>query len=106
VKIVLPIYKGREPVKFYKADTLTVSFGTIEDIIDALKLDEIQNEKALCVNILKAIKQLRPFLKDIFDGITDEEIRHTHIDDIVKLFTAIFWYAADTLNGVTGGEKN
>jgi hypothetical protein len=106
MKLLLPIYKGREPVKIYKEDTLTLSFGTVEDIIDALKLDEIQSEKALGVSILKAIKQLRPFLKDIFDGITDDEIRHTHIDDIVKLFTVIFRYAADTLNGVTGGEKN
>lgn len=106
MKFVLPIYKGREPVKVYKADSFTVSFGTVEDIIDALKLDEIETEKQMGVAILKAIKQLRPFLKDIFDGITDEEIRHTHLDDLVKLFTDIFKYAADTINGVTGDVKN
>ena len=106
MKFVLPIYKGREPIKVYKTDSFTVSFGTVEDIIDALQLDDIKTDKQMGVAILKAIKQLRPFLKDIFDGITDDEIRHTHLDDLVKLFTDMFNYAADTINGVTGEVKN
>lgn len=106
MELKLPIYEGRNVAKTYTADTVCISFGTVEDIIDALHLDGIQTEKEIGIAVLRAIKQLRPLLKDIFDGVTDDEIRRTHVNDLITLFSALFRYAVDTLNGVTGTVKN
>ena len=106
MELKLPIYSGKQVVKVYTSDTVCVSFGTVEDIIDALHLDSIKSENEIGLAVIGAVKQLNTFLRDIFDGLTDDEIRHTHINDLVTLFTDIFTYAVDTLNGVTGTVKN
>ena len=38
----LNIYKGREVVKTYTADTYDLMFGTVEDIAEAIKLDDMK----------------------------------------------------------------
>ena len=56
--------------------------------------------------IVKASKQLKPFLKDLFDGVTDEEIRHTRIQNLIEVFRGLFHYATQEMNALTGDEKN
>lgn len=105
--LTLPIYKGRKVVKTYTADSLCVSFGTVEDIIGALHLDSVRTEKEIGFAVLGALGQLKPLLRDIFDGLTDAEIRCTHISDLVALFRTLYLYAVETLSGVTDKtEKN
>lgn len=106
--LTLPIYKGRKVVKTYKAETICISFGTVEDIIGALHLDGgIKTEKEIGFAVFAAVGQLKPLLRDIFDGLTDEEIRCTHISDLVVLFRTLYLYAVETLSGVTDKtEKN
>lgn len=103
--LTLPIYKGRKVVKTYTADSLCVSFGTVEDIIGALHLDSVRTEKEIGFAVLGALGQLKPLLRDIFDGLTDAEIRCTHIDDLVRIFTDMFLYAADTLKSISDTVK-
>lgn len=102
--LTLPIYKGRKVVKTYKADSLCVSFGTVEDIIGALHLDSVRTEKEIGFAVLGALGQLKPLLRDIFDGLTDAEIRCTHIDDLVRLFGDLYQYAVSSLGAVTDGS--
>ena len=106
MELKLPIYDGKQVSKVYTADTITVTFGTVEDLIDALHLDNIRTEKEIGFAVIGAIRQLKPFLRDIFDGITDDEIRHTQLRDLVTLFSDIMAFAVETLDGVTGTVKN
>ena len=105
--ITLKIYEGKEVVKTYTVETIDFSFGVVEDVLDALKLEELKtgNKTELATMIIKCSKQLKPFLMGLFPGVTAEEIRKTHVQNLVEVFRGLFDYATREL-GAAAGEKN
>lgn len=108
MEIKLKIYNGNTVEKEYTAETIDFSFGVVEDVLDALDLENVKtgNKAELASIIIKCSKQLKPFLKDIFPGVTDEEIRHTHIQNLIEVFKGLYDYATKELGAAVGGEKN
>lgn len=106
MELNLHIYKGREIVKTYKTETIDLMYGTVEDIVNVLELDKIKKgdnlEIAACV--MRASGQLKPFLKDLFDGVTDDEIRNTRMQNLIDIFRGLYQYAIMEMNTVS--EKN
>lgn len=102
----LKIYDGKTIIKEYQAETIDLSFGVIEDVLDALDFENMTDQKQLAGMIVKASKQLRPFLKDIYDGVTDDEIRHTRIQNLVEIFKDLYRYAMTELGAAAGNTKN
>ena len=108
MQLILKIYEGKKVAKEYKAETIDFSFGVVEDILDILDFDSMKkgDNKEIAAMIVKASRQLKPFLKDLFDGVTDEEIRKTRIQNLIEVFRGLFRYATQEMNALTGDEKN
>ena len=108
MQLTLKIYEGKKVAKEYKAETIDFSFGVVEDVLDILDFDGMKkgDNKEVATMIVKASKQLKPFLKDLFDDVTDEEIRHTRIQNLIEVFRGLFRYATQEMNTLTGDEKN
>lgn len=109
MEIKLNIYNGNTVEKVYTAETIDFSFGVVEDVLDALDLENLKsdNKMELASVIIKCSKQLKPFLKDIFVGVTDEEIRRTRIQNLIEVFKGLYEYATKELGAATAGsEKN
>lgn len=108
MELKLHIYEGKKIIKTYKAETIDFSFGVVEDILDILDFDNMKkgDNKEIASMIIKASKQLKPFLKDLFDGVTDEEIRCTRMQNLIAVFKDLFAYATQEMNALTGDEKN
>lgn len=109
MEIKLKIYNGNEVEKIYTAESIDFSFGIVEDILDALDLDNLKsdNKIELAGVIIKCSKQLKPFLKDLFPGVTDEEIRRTKMQNLIEVFRGLYEYATAELGRATAGaEKN
>lgn len=106
----LNIYEKRKIVKTYEADAYEIMFGTVEDLIDAAKLDKIENgtdaeiviaATSMVTNSMDTVKEL---LKDIFEGLTDDEIKHTRVSDIVNVVVEVILYAIGQIS-ILGGKK-
>ncbi|MDE5885468.1 MAG: hypothetical protein K2H29_10390 [Oscillospiraceae bacterium] len=108
MQLTLKIYEGKKVVKEYKAETVDFSFGVVEDILDVLDFDNMKtgDNKEIAAMIVKASRQLKPFLKDLFDGVTDEEIRHTRIQNLISVFKGLIAYTVQELNALSDDEKN
>lgn len=109
MNLKLNVYEGRTIVKTYTAETLDCEFGIIEDILDALNTDDIKSgsKKEIGFMVIKCMKQLKPFLKDLFYPVTDEELRKTKTSDIIDVFKGVFDYATgEIVNATDGMEKN
>lgn len=104
----LKIYEGKTVVKEYRAETIDLSFGIVEDVLDALDFENMNSQTEIAGMIIKASKQLRPLLKDVFDGVTDDEIRHTRIQNLVDIFRDLYKYAMQELGktAAAGNTKN
>lgn len=108
MELTLKIYERKKVVKEYKAETVDFSFGVVEDILDVLDFDSMKtgNKQEIAAMIVKTSKQLKPLLKDLFDGVTDEEIRRTRMQNLIEVFRGLFSYATQEMNALTGDEKN
>lgn len=106
MQLTLKIYEGKEVIKTYTAETLDFSFGVVEDILDALDFEHMSNQTEIAVMIVKASKQLKPFLMDIFDGVTADEIRHTRMQNLIEIFRGLYRYATKELGAAAGDAKN
>jgi hypothetical protein len=100
----LNIYKNQKEIeKTYEVDEYDIMYGTVEDVFEIL--DGMENMKT-DGEILKLIQQnrkkLNKLLQDIFEGLTDEELRHIKIKELVPLFLDLFKYVKNSF----GTEKN
>lgn len=104
MQLELKIYEGKEVIKTYTAETLDFSFGVIEDILDALDFEHIKNgdKTELAGIVIKCSKQLKPFLRDVFPGVTDAELRATRLQNLIDIFRGIFQYATAELGKAAG----
>ena len=77
----LNIYEKRKVIKTYTAETYDLMFGTVEDLLDVMDIDNIQADnrtellKAVAKVLAHSMDIVKPLLKDIFEGLTDEELR-------------------------------
>lgn len=126
-ELKLNIYDGRKISKTYTAEEYDLMTGTVEDIINLIDVEgvinlisdteEADNDKKASIkdtigfvpSLIKTIKNafgiVKPLLKDMFKGLTDEEIRHTRIKDIAMLFVNVAMFGMSEMKD-TGEEKN
>lgn len=90
--------------KTYEAETFEIMYGTLEDFIEIIHIEDIKNRQQIAANIIKAFRSLNPLLKEIFDGVTDDELRRTKLAELIPLFSDIFDVALENLQEIT--EKN
>lgn len=106
MELKLHVYEGKEISKTYTTDTIDFSFGVVEDVLDILDFEKINDKTQLVAMVLKTSKQLKPFLKDMFDGVTDDELRTVKVSNIVEIFKGLYHYAVDELGMVAKESKN
>lgn len=99
----LNIYEKKQIVKTYEADTYDLMWGVLEDLANAIKIDEMKTGSEaeiirmgmnLIMNSMDTVKDL---LKDIFDGITDEEIKKTKVMEIARVFVDVVKYTIEQM---------
>ena len=110
--ITLNIYEKKEVVKTYTCEECFIEFGVVEDIVNMLDLEsiDIQDNNSL-LELAKRVAMdgidiIRPLLKDTFDGLTDEELRHTRIDEVNDVIVQIAKFAGTNIMKGFSDEKN
>lgn len=104
----LNIYEKKQIVHTYTAETYDLMFGTVEDLLDVIDIDNIQADnktellKAIAKVLAKSMDIVKPLLKDVFNGLTDEELRKTKLSEIVDVLSNIVTYA---INQITKGNS-
>lgn len=104
----LNIYEKRKIIKTYTAETYDLMFGTVEDLLNVIDIDNIQAGdkteliKAVAKVLAHSMDIVKPLLKDVFDGLTDEELRNTSIKEIVDVLSNIVTYS---INQITKGNN-
>lgn len=106
--MVLNIYEKRKIVKTFEADAYDLPFGVIEDVADVIRLDELKTGsdvemiKLAGGVILKCKDTVKDLMKGIFDGITDEDLRHASTTEMAEVLVEVVKYTISQLSkGVT-----
>ena len=100
----LNVYEKRKIVKTYEVDAYDLPFGVLEDVANTIDIDSLKTGSD--VEIITLIGKMvitnmdivKNLLKDVFDGITDEELRKTTITEIAVVILDIVKYTISQLN--------
>lgn len=107
----LNIYEKRKVIKTYTAETYDLMFGTVEDLLNVIDIDNIQAGdkteliKAVAKVLAHSMDIVKPLLKDVFDGLTDEELRNTSIKEIVDVLSNIVTYSINQITKENSGKN-
>lgn len=107
----LNIYEKKKIIKTYETDTYDLMFGTVEDVANAIDIDSLKT--GTDVEIIKMVGKLvmtsmdtvKNLLKDIFDGLTDEELKETKVSEIATVLVDVVKFTIAQLN-LGGNGKN
>lgn len=107
----LNIYEKKKIVKTYTAETYDLMFGTVEDLIDLIDLDQLKNGtdaeiiKLVGKVIINGMGIIKPLLKDIFEGLTDEELKKTKVSEISTALVEIVKFSILQITKGTNGKN-
>lgn len=111
MELKLNIYEKREIKKTYTADTYDLMFGTVEDFLDLVKIDDMKSldDKELIRVVGTALSGGLPLvknlLKDIFEDLTDEDLKNTKLKDITRLLIEIIKYSINEIGKGYNGKN-
>ena len=108
MELKLHVYDGRKIIRTYTADVFDIELGTLEEIIHALKLENMQTGdlSEIMGAVIRCIDVIRPFLVDLFDGLTLEEARHTRTRNIGEVIQGIFaWFTLSMREAIAENKK-
>ncbi len=95
MELKINIYNKREITKTYTNDTYDLMFGTVEDFMDLIKVDELKtgSDQEIVILVGKALPKgmgtIKSLLKDVFEGMTDEDLKHTKVKEITRVLVNI-----------------
>lgn len=100
----LNIYEKKKIVKTYEADSYNLPFGIVEDVADAIDIDSLETGSnveiiKLAGNlVLRSRDTVKNLMKDIFEGLTDEELRNATIPEMAVVLVDIVKFTLAQLN--------
>ena len=90
--------------KTYTAESYDLMLGTVEDLMQLIDIDAMTDNIAITRIVVKAFNKLKPFIKDIFPGVTDDELKRVKVKELVPTFIDVFKSIADDLNLLKTGN--
>lgn len=107
----LNIYEKKKIIKTYEVDTYDLMFGTVEDVANAIDLDSLKTGtdveiiKMVGNLVMKSMDTVKDLLKDIFDGITDDELKKTKVSEIATVLVDVVKFTIAQLNLGENGKN-
>lgn len=88
--IKLNVYKNKKEVeKTYEVEGYDLFYGTVEDFIKVIDVDEINDDVEIIKMVIGCLDQVKPLLLDIFEGLTEEELKRTKVKEIIPCIVKV-----------------
>lgn len=100
----LNIYHGKTIVKTYETDNYDLTYGVIEDVIEIIDGKDFENKNDLINIAIDSFHLLRPLLKQVFDGLTDDELRTVKVSELIVVIVELIKASVANLKMITGND--
>ena len=105
--IRLNIYKAEnknEVEKTYNAESYDLMLGTVEEFMQIIDIDKIGDNLEVAKMVVKCYGQIKPLLKDVFAGVTDEELNRVKIKELIPVIIDICTTIIEDLDLIKSGN--
>ena len=115
MELKLNVYNRKEIEKTYVANDFELTTGVCEDLLELINIDmfegglEALSDESKIAEVLRTItggiNVFKDMLKEVFDGLTDAEIKRTKVKEVIQVVASIIKYS---ITGLTSsfGSKN
>lgn len=89
----LNIYSAEDNTKVektYTAESYDLMLGTVEDLMQLIDVDSMNDNLEVTKMVVKYFGKLKPFIKDIFTGVTDDELKRVKVKELITMFIQVF----------------
>lgn len=107
MELKLNVYKNKQIEKTYITNDYEVMYGTVEDLLDLLDLEALMGTSdrdsmfAAVSRLLNGRRDVvNPLLMDIFEGLTEDELRNTRVREVVEVIIGLTGFSLDQLKGL------
>lgn len=90
--------------KTYTAESYDLMLGTVEDIMQLIDVDKMNDNTEITKLVIKGYSKLKPFIKDVFNGVTDDELNRVKVKELIPTFIEIFKSIIDDLDILKTGN--
>ena len=90
--IKLNVYKKenkKEVEKTYSVEGYDLMMGTVEDFIQYVDVDKLDNDVEILKMVMGCLGQIKPLLLDVFDELTEDELKRTKIKEVLACIVDI-----------------
>lgn len=100
----LNIYEKKQVVKTYEANSYDLMFGTVEDVANAINLDELKSgtDAEIMKMVIKLISSsmgtIKQLMMDIFDGLTEDELKKVKVSEMALVIVEVVTFTIQQLN--------
>lgn len=118
MELKLNVYTNRrlkEIEKTYTVNDFELATGVCEDLLDLVDIDmfdgglEALSDDSKIYQVLRTVvggvQVFKDLLKDVFDGLTDDEIKRTKVSDIINCVVSIVKYSVTGLASSFDGKN-
>ena len=94
------IWKNQKEIeKTYTAEAYDLMYGTLQDIFEVLdEVKDFENESQILKIITENRKTLDGLLMDIFPEMTEEDLKHIKVKELIPVFAETFAFVLSTFN--------
>lgn len=90
--------------KTYTTESYDLMLGTVEDLMQLIDVDKMTDNVAITRMVVQCFGKLKPFIKDVFDGVTDDELKRVKVKELIPTFIDIFKSIVDDLSIIQTGN--
>ena len=100
----LNIYDKNKIVKTFECENYDLKFGVVEDVIELFDFEDLKNSsdieliKIVGRVIPKSLGSIKDLMKDIFVGLTDEDLKNTTIKELAGVLIEVVKYALNQIS--------
>lgn len=105
--ITLNVYEADDKNKVektYKTEGYDLMLGTVEEFMRIIDVDKLGDSVEVAKMIVKGYGQIKPLLRDVFPGITDEELNRVKVTELAQTIMQIGMAVADSLKVLNQGN--
>lgn len=107
MNLILKIYddSGKNVVKTYESTTYDLMFGTVQKLMELLKIEEIDNQVEMLKTVYGAWEEIKTVLSGVFPDVTSEEWKNVKVKELLPLIIGIAKYSVSEMFTIPT-EKN
>ena len=108
MNLVLKIYdeSGKTVIKSYKSTTYDLMFGTVMDLMELLKIEEIDNQMEMLKTIYKAWDEIKNVLSGVFPEVTEDDWKYVKVKELLPIIVEIAKFSITEMFTIPTDSKN